>query len=86
MFNTPTINDHEVKADAARENVADMIIAYVIEQLGTTSTPVSTSEDLDDLVQKTRDWLMDNPHPTIIEVSDFALERYFEFTGYPREL
>lgn len=81
MFNTPIINDHEVKADAARENVADMVIGYVIDQLSRTATPVSTSEDLDDLLLKTRDWLMDNPHPTVIEVSDFALERYFEFTG-----
>lgn len=81
MFNTPIINDHEVKADAARENVADMIIAYVIEQLGATSTPVSTSEDLDDLVQQTRTWLIENPHPTVIELSDFAFERVCDFTG-----
>lgn len=82
MFNTTIINDQVVKADAARENVADMIIGYVIEQLGATSTPVSTSEDLDDLVQQTNTWLQEtNPYPTLTEISDFALERYFEFTG-----
>lgn len=79
MFNTPTIVNPEVKADAARENVADMIIGYVIEQLN--ATPISTSEDLDDLVQKTRTWLIDNPHPTITELSDLACDLVWEFTG-----
>lgn len=86
MFTTPSILDAEVKADAARENVADMIVGYVIDQLSRTATPVSTSEDLDDLVQQTRTWLQETPDPTMIQLSDFALERYFDFTGYPREL
>lgn len=81
MFMTDKFTDAGAKADAARENLTDMIVGYVITQLSPTPYRVATSEDLDELVRNTRDWLSVTPTPTINDISDFTCRMYYDFAG-----
>lgn len=82
MFMTDKFTDSGAKADAARENLTDMIVGYVIQQLSPTPYRVATSEDLDELVRNTRDWLSIDAHtPSVNDISDFACRMYYEFAG-----
>lgn len=81
MFMTDKFTDEGAKADAARENLTDMIVGYVIQQLESTPYRVATSEDLDELVRKTRAWLRFRQDVTAERISDFACRMYYDFAG-----
>lgn len=81
MYFTDKFTDPEAKADAVRANMTDMIVGYVLDQLGAANRPVRTSEDLDELVQKTRAWLRFRQDITPERISDFVCRMYYDFAG-----